>query len=162
MKPSALFLAFLLLLPATAGAIDPRRFDDPEQEARYYALIGQLRCLVCQNESLAASSADLAQDLRREIQEMIQAGRTDQEIIDFLVQRYGDFVLYRPPVKPSTLPLWLGPGLLLLAGLGIAWRVLRRRPAGAPPPVANQAQVHALLEEDASGEAGNPPDGEKG
>jgi cytochrome c-type biogenesis protein CcmH len=92
-------------------------------------LANELRCLVCQNQSIAESNAELAVDLRRQIDEQIGAGKTDREILDFMVARYGDFVLYRPPVRASTLLLWGGPLVLLLIGVAVAWRVLRSRRA---------------------------------
>ena len=124
-----LLLSFLFLLGAgPAGAeIEIHRFDDPQQEAVYRQLTHELRCLVCQNQNLADSHADLAKDLREEIYEMVRAGRSRQEIIEFMVQRYGDFVLYRPPVKTETLPLWAGPFVLLLIALVVFVIIVRRR-----------------------------------
>jgi cytochrome c-type biogenesis protein CcmH len=101
--------------------------QDPVAAQRAVALAEKLRCLVCQNQSIAESNAELALDLRRQINEQIAAGRTDAEIVDFMVQRYGDFVLYRPPFKASTVLLWLGPALLLVLGLWVLRRVLRQR-----------------------------------
>lgn len=92
-------------------------FQDPQTKDRYYSLLGQLRCLVCQNQSLADSHAELAQDLRQKVYEMLQQGAGDKQIIDFMVERYGDFVLYNPPLKASTVFLWFGP--FILAGFGI-------------------------------------------
>ena len=117
-----------LLLPALAWAGEAKPLaEDPVAEARLKHLAVELRCLVCQNQTLADSNAPLAEDLRREVREMIAKNMSDQEIIDFLVQRYGDFVLYRPPVKATTTLLWIGP-FLLLAGGGMALvLVLRRR-----------------------------------
>jgi cytochrome c-type biogenesis protein CcmH len=100
---------------------------DPVLEARMLRIATELRCLVCQNETIAASHADLAQDLRRQVREMLARGDTDAQIIDFMTARYGDFVLYRPPVKSTTWILWFGPGLLLVGGLGALVWVLRRR-----------------------------------
>lgn len=100
---------------------------DPVAEKRLQALAAELRCLVCQNQTIADSNAELAVDLRREVRTMIQAGQSDQQIIDFMVQRYGDFVLYRPPVKGLTLLLWGGPIALLLLGVFGLIRHLRRR-----------------------------------
>ena len=101
--------------------------DDPVLEARMLRIATELRCLVCQNQTIADSHADLAQDLRRQVREMLQRGDSDQQIIDFMTARYGDFVLYRPPVKATTFILWFGPGLLLVGGLaGLVW-VLRKR-----------------------------------
>ena len=126
---AGLLLSFLFLLvagPAEAD-IEIHRFDDPQQEATYKQLIYELRCLVCQNQNLADSHADLAKDLREEIYEMVRAGKSRQEIIEFMVQRYGDFVLYRPPVKTETLPLWAGPFVLLLIALVVFVIIVRRR-----------------------------------
>ena len=100
------------LIPCSAGAADAT----PAFDARYKSLIAELRCLVCQNQSLADSSADLAVDMRREVHKLMEQGSSDKEIVAFLVARYGDFVRYRPPVKRSTLLLWFGPLLLLLIG----------------------------------------------
>jgi cytochrome c-type biogenesis protein CcmH len=101
--------------------------DDPQVEARLIVIAEELRCLVCQNESLIASRADLAMDLKRQVREQIKAGKSDDEIRDYMVQRYGDFVLYRPPVKSATLLLWFGPFLLLAAGFVALWMFVRRR-----------------------------------
>jgi cytochrome c-type biogenesis protein CcmH len=100
---------------------------DEATEKRLVAITQELRCLVCQNESIADSQADLANDLRDEVREMIRAGKSDKEIIDFMVARYGDFVRYRPPVKPTTWLLWGGPFLLLVGGVGALVLFLRRR-----------------------------------
>ena len=117
-------------------------------EQRFQALIAELRCLVCQNQSLADSNADLAIDMRREIHEMMEQGSTDEEIIQFLVDRYGDFVRYRPPVKPTTLLLWFGPFLLLAVGLVVVLAVVRRHKSIQPQPVdeSQQQQVRELLD----------------
>ena len=101
--------------------------DDPVVEQRLARLSQELRCLQCQNETLAESRAGLAEDLRREIREQIRAGKTDQEIIAFLTQRYGEFILYRPPVRPKTYLLWFGPFVLLLVGLLVLFRYVKRR-----------------------------------
>lgn len=126
----AWLLALLLALglPAQA-AIETYTFDTPAQEQRYKDLIDELRCLVCQNQNLADSDAELAQDLRRKTYEMIKAGKGDGEILDYMVQRYGDFVLYRPPLKGTTLALWVGPFLILAIGVGVLMRVISRRRA---------------------------------
>jgi cytochrome c-type biogenesis protein CcmH len=101
--------------------------DDPVVEQRLAKLSQELRCLQCQNETLAESRAGLAEDLRREIREQIRAGKTDQEIIAFLTQRYGEFILYRPLVRPKTYLLWFGPFVLLLVGLLVLFRYVKRR-----------------------------------
>jgi cytochrome c-type biogenesis protein CcmH len=113
-------------LPAPAKDAVPTA-QDPVAAKRAVGLAEQLRCLVCQNQSIAESNAELAVDLRRQINEQIAAGRSDTEIVDFMVQRYGDFVLYRPPLKASTLFLWFGPAVLLVLGFWVLRRVLRRR-----------------------------------
>src|SRR5688572_1581846 len=110
-------LCALLALPsAFAGEAAPAAAD-PELEARVMHLSSELRCLVCQNQSLADSHAELAVDLKNQVREKMRAGMSDREIVDFMVARYGDFVLYRPPMKASTLALWFGPFILLIAGL---------------------------------------------
>ncbi len=123
---------FLLPEPSQAQNLPPMReaaplAENPEVERRLQAISEELRCLVCQNESIAGSRADLAVDLRREIRAMINQGKTDKEIRDFMVDRYGDFVLYRPPVKASTLFLWVGPFVLLVGGFIAMLIALRRR-----------------------------------
>ena len=121
-------LVIILLIPSLAAAEEARPLaDNPQVEARLKTLAVELRCLVCQNQTLADSNAPLAEDLRREVREMITKGMSDREIIDFLVQRYGDFVLYRPPWKATTTLLWLGPFLLLIAGATALVLALRRR-----------------------------------
>lgn len=119
---------------------------------RAAGLAEKLRCLVCQNQSIAESSAELAVDLRREIGEQIQAGRSDEEILDFMVARYGDFVLYRPPLKSHTALLWFGPALLALAALVAFARALRnrrRRLSETPLTSAEQAEAETLLAQSA-------------
>ena len=115
-------LASFSLSQATIVAFD---FDDPDKEARFKKFSEELRCLVCQNQSLADSNAELAMDLRRELFKMIKNDATDDEIVNFMVNRYGDFVLYRPPVKPSTWLLWFGPFVLVFFGLLILFKVIR-------------------------------------
>ncbi len=124
--------------------------QDPVVEQRMLVISEELRCLVCQNESLAGSRADLAQDLRREIRSLINAGKTDAEIMDFMVSRYGDFVRYRPPVNPITWMLWFGPFLLLMGALGgLIWMIKRgQRQTDAPTLNAEQRkQAQALLQD---------------
>jgi cytochrome c-type biogenesis protein CcmH len=119
-------LTLVLMVPAFAGG-EPLIFTDAEQEARYQQLTLELRCLVCQNQNLADSDAPLAQDLRQEIYNMMQAGRTNDEIKQFLIDRYGDFVLYMPPMKSNTLVLWLMPAVLLIGGALVVLTVVRKR-----------------------------------
>jgi cytochrome c-type biogenesis protein CcmH len=121
-----LVLAAIVALPAFA--IDAEQaFEDPQMNQRYRALIREVRCLVCQNESIADSNAPLAADLRREIRNMMEEGATDRQISEFLVARYGNFVLFRPPVQPNTWLLWAAPFLLLIIGGAVFVRVLRTR-----------------------------------
>ena len=120
----------LLLLSAAALAIDTgQAFDDPELQARYEKIIDEVRCLKCQNQTIKDSNAFLASDLRREIRRMIEEGMSDDEIFDFLVERYGDFALYRPRARGKTLVLWLAPGVLLLGGAIALVSIVRRRMA---------------------------------
>ena len=125
---------FVLLVAAflmsSAAAIDTdKRFDDPKMQARYEQLISEVRCLQCQNQSIKDSNAFLAGDLRREIRRMLAEGKTDNEIYDFLVARYGEFALYRPRMSGKTLVLWIAPIALLLAGGFVLVNILRRRMA---------------------------------
>jgi cytochrome c-type biogenesis protein CcmH len=123
------WLAFgLMLASGAAFAIDSEPpFPDPAVQARYEHLTHELRCLVCQDETVADSNAELAADFRRQIHEMVSAGKTDAEIKDYMVSRYGDFVLYKPPVQPNTMFLWIGPFILLLIALSVVALVVRRR-----------------------------------
>ena len=122
----AALVALLLVSPVYAKEATPLA-EDPVVERRLIHISEELRCLVCQNESLAGSQAELAQDLRREVRDLIKQGNSDQQVKDFLVSRYGDFVLYRPQLKPSTWPLWGGPFVLLIVGLAVLVSYLRRR-----------------------------------
>lgn len=128
----ALLLGALLLLPLAAAAIDALPFKDRAEEQRFQNLTRQLRCLVCQNESLADSSADLARDLRQEVFEQMRQGKSDAEIKRYLTARYSDFVLYNPPLRGGTLVLWFGPLLVLLIGSVVVVRIVRRRGATKP------------------------------
>ena len=122
-----LCVGFLGLFANVAAQEAKPLADDPELEKRVMNLSQELRCLVCQNETLADSRADLAVDLRSEIREQMKAGKSDKEIIAFLTARYGDFVLYRPPVRPITYLLWFGPFVLLVVGLWVLYRYLKER-----------------------------------
>ena len=117
--------------PATADA--PLQFRDATEESRFHALTGELRCVMCQNQSLADSNAMVAHDLRREVLELMRQGKSDREIKDYLVARYGEFVLYRPRVEANTWLLWFGPALVLLAGAVVVVGIVRRRSRGAAP-----------------------------
>lgn len=122
----ALALIVSIAWGAALAAIQPLPFRDAAEEARFRRLVSELRCLVCQNQSLADSDAPLAADLRREVLRLMQDGLSDEEIKQFLVQRYSDFVLYRPPFRADTLALWLGPLFVLGVGLAVLIVVLRR------------------------------------
>ena len=122
---------------ALAGAMEPVDFDDPDKDARYRALLHELRCTVCQNQSLADSNAELAGDLRREVERLVASGADRSEVVDFMVSRYGDFVLYRPPVRPATYLLWAGPFLLLGVGVLLWYRTATAGSASALPPTAS-------------------------
>lgn len=128
MKKLAMLFVSLLLVAGPSLAIDTEEpFDDPTLQARYDQLIEEFRCLVCQNQAIADSNATLAADLRREIHRMLSDGMSDAEITTFLVERYGDFVLYRPPVKPATWLLWAAPVVFIVIGAFVAFFILRRR-----------------------------------
>ncbi|RVU45670.1 cytochrome c-type biogenesis protein CcmH [Rubrivivax rivuli] len=129
--PAATALAQPSAGPAP-GKLAQEASADPALEKRVLAIAAELRCLVCQNETIAASHADLAVDLRNQVREMLRQGRSEREILDYMTARYGDFVLYRPPVKPTTALLWFGPAVLLVGGLMGLWLVLRHRARLAP------------------------------
>jgi cytochrome c-type biogenesis protein CcmH len=116
-----------MLLALAAGLARAAEGTPAELELRVQKLSAQLRCLVCQNQTIADSNADLAVDLKRQVREMLARGASDREVIDFMTARYGDFVLYRPPVKGSTALLWYGPGALLVVAVGVFVVILRRR-----------------------------------
>ena len=125
--------------------------DDPVTEQRLISISEEMRCLVCQNESLAGSRSDLANDLRREIRTLIQEGKSDDQIRSFMVERYGDFVLYRPPVKPITWLLWIGPFVILVIGIVGLLRYLRRRNQAMPSTALTEAdnqKIDALLNQE--------------
>ena len=124
-----LSLVLVMGLGVHAAGIDIRQFDSPEQEARYKHLIEELRCTVCQNQNIAGSNAELAQDLRRKTYQMVREGRSDEEILDYMVERYGNFVLYRPPFNAGTALLWVGPFVVLAFGGLILLRVIRSKKA---------------------------------
>ncbi len=146
------FILFLLvIIPSLAWSKEAVPVaEDPEVEKRMLALTMDLRCLVCQNESIADSRADFSNDIRREIREQIKANKTDPEIVQFLVDRYGDFVLYNPPVKPTTVLLWFGPVALFLVGFGALIVYLKRRRQQIEDVPLSEAQLkkaEALLDE---------------
>ena len=144
---AAIFFALSFPLLTQAREAAPLAQDELT-EKRLLAISSELRCLVCQNESLAGSNAELAHDLRREVRTLIQDGKSDNEIMEFMVSRYGDFVRYRPPLKGTTLLLWFGPALLFAGGLGGLFLFLRRRARSLPDtPLsdAEQRQAEQLL-----------------
>jgi cytochrome c-type biogenesis protein CcmH len=137
MKP-LLFIVFLLMISINSHAVDSRQLSDPKQQESYETLTKELRCLVCQNQTIADSNAELASDLRRQVYEMLQQGKSEQEIIRYMTDRYGDFILYKPPFAGKTSLLWIAPVLFLFMGLMTVFFVIRRKRATA------QIQVDAL------------------
>lgn len=145
-----LFGIMLIVFSTTLHArIETHTFNTPEDEARYKTLTEELRCLVCQNQNLADSNAELAQDLRRQTYDMVQAGKSNEEIVDYMVERYGDFVLYRPPFRTTTLLLWLGPFLILGIGVVILLNFIRRRAKEQPAALSPEeiARAEQLLQQ---------------
>ncbi len=149
-------LLLLLLMPAVRAAppaapppaVPTSGFTNPQEDARYHALLKNLRCLVCQNESLQDSQAGLARDLRREVRDQMRRGKSNREIVAYLVARYGDFVLYRPPLMYSTYLLWFGPFIGLLIGVAVLIVLVRKRartPDGAPPSDGTRRRLAELL-----------------
>jgi cytochrome c-type biogenesis protein CcmH len=149
------FVLSILFAAITASAAEaPPAADDPQLEQRVMELSSQLRCLVCQNQTIADSTADLATDLRNQVRDQMKRGSTNQQIIDYMVERYGDFVLYKPPVKSTTLLLWAGPFVLLLVGLAALFYRVSRRPSAPTPQLteAEHARAAALLARHDGGE----------
>lgn len=136
MRALPVLLLFLLALAAQA-AMPPQFRDDAEQQ-RFRQLTGELRCVMCQNQSLADSDAMIARDLRREILQRMREGRSDAEIKHYLVERYSEFVLYQPQLRPATWLLWFGPLLALAIGAGVIWRIVRSRRAAVPATPARE------------------------
>ncbi|MBF0470113.1 MAG: cytochrome c-type biogenesis protein CcmH [Gammaproteobacteria bacterium] len=136
----ALLFSLLLSSFSAVATIEAYHFDDPGQEALYKELIAELRCLVCQNQNLSDSNAELALDLRRQTYEMAKAGKSREEILSYMVQRYGDFVLYRPPLQQSTLLLWSGPFIILVIAITTLVILIRRR-KHEPQPLPQEADL---------------------
>ena len=140
----------LWLLVAVGGAqaqgVAADVATDPVLEARVQRLAAELRCLVCQNQSLADSNADLALQLKGQVRDQLRGGRSEQQVIDYMTERYGDFVLYRPPLKATTLLLWAGPALLVVAGVGVLAFGLRRQASTTELNAEDRARAAALLE----------------
>ena len=130
MKRSVIYsflLVFILSSLPIQARVSAYEFDTPEQEAAYKEMVSELRCLVCQNQNIADSNAELAQDLKRKTYEMVMQGKDKNEIADFMVQRYGDFVLYRPPVSNTTLLIWSGPFIIFVIGIIVLIRVIKSK-----------------------------------
>ena len=139
-------LILLIVFTTPLKAIDTYTFENPEHEKRFKALSSELRCLVCQNQTISASNADLAKDLRKQIYQMIHKGQSDREIIDFMVERYGDFVLYNPPFQATTLVLWIGPFILLIVAVGVLIQVGRHHSKLSALDEEQREQMRKLLE----------------
>lgn len=142
-------LCFLMLCGSVFAGVEYREFANPEQQEAYESLTSELRCLVCQNQTIADSNADLASDLRRQVYEMLQQGKSREDIVRFMTDRYGDFVLYNPPFKALTGLLWLGPLLFLLTGLFIVFMVVRKKKNQASSALSTEQheKIRRLLEE---------------
>jgi cytochrome c-type biogenesis protein CcmH len=156
MTGAARTLAALALTVGLSGPLiaadSIRAFDNAAEENRYRDLLEEVRCLVCQNQSLESSDAELAQDLRDEVYRLVVVeDRSREDAIDFLTQRYGDFVLYRPPMQPSTWLLWFGPAILLLLGAGIAFLIVRQRTESRPLSAEDHERARRLLTADDDG-----------
>lgn len=155
---AALLLAFMAVVGTANAASALYRFSNADQAQRFEVLTRQLRCLVCQGESIADSHADLAKDLRSQVHDMIVAGRSNQQIIQFMTDRYGDFILYKPPFVPRTYFLWAGPVLLLLlASAGMvyyAWGTTRRNKQSADLQQGEQERLYRLLDESGESKTG--------
>ena len=133
-----LFCSFII-----SAAIDVYQFDDPEKEQRFQKLAYELRCPKCQNQNIADSNAEIAKDLRTKIQQMLMAEKSDDEIVDYMVERYGDFVLYEPRVKPRTYLLWYGPAIFVLLGLVAVFWIIRGRKKNHDNPEINDIALSA-------------------
>ncbi|QPK64399.1 cytochrome c-type biogenesis protein CcmH [Methylomonas sp. LL1] len=145
MRIGVLMLLWLIALPLRA-VVEYHPFDNPEKEQAYQTLISELRCLVCQNQTIADSNADLAKDLRRQVYEMLQQDKTEQEVVDFMTQRYGDFVMYRPAFTLKTGLLWLGPIVFLLIGI-ITVAILARNKKAASQDIGLDRQQQNRLDD---------------
>jgi cytochrome c-type biogenesis protein CcmH len=141
----AVLLGLIFVCSSSLAAIEAYEFKSAEMEADYLRLTNELRCLVCQNQNLSGSNAELAQDLRRQTYEMLMQGNTPDQVVQFMVERYGDFVLYRPQFKKSTLLLWLGPFLLLLLVLVLVIRYLHKNQKLVPPDAKALDRARRLL-----------------
>ncbi len=138
-------LCFLLFTPPLLAAIESYEFESTQMEADYYRLVRELRCLVCQNQNLAGSNADLAKDLRRQTYEMLTQGNTPDQVVQYMIDRYGDFVLYRPRLKRDTLLLWFGPFVMLVLVLWLVIRAMRKKQNLVPPNADALERARQLL-----------------
>ncbi len=138
-------MCFLLFTPPLQAAIESYEFESTQMEADYYRLIRELRCLVCQNQNLAGSNADLAKDLRRQTYELLTQGKTPDQVAQYMVDRYGDFVLYRPRLKRDTLLLWFGPFVMLVLVLWLVIRAMRKKQNLVPPDADALQRARQLL-----------------
>jgi len=138
-------LCFLLFTPPLKAAIESYEFESTQMEADYYRLVRELRCLVCQNQNLAGSNADLAKDLRRQTYELLVQGKTPDQVAQYMVDRYGDFVLYRPRLKRDTLLLWFGPFVMLVLVLWLVIRAMRKKQNLVPPNADALERARQLL-----------------
>ena len=138
-------MCFLLFTPPLQAAIESYEFESTQMEADYYRLVRELRCLVCQNQNLAGSNADLAKDLRRQTYELLVQGKTPDQVAQYMVDRYGDFVLYRPRLKRDTLLLWFGPFVMLVLVLWLVIRAMRKKQNLVPPNADALERARQLL-----------------
>jgi len=150
MKVFIIIFTLLISLNISHAAVEIKKFESQQHEQRYKKLLEELRCLVCQNQNLAGSDAGLAQDLRKQVYKMISAGDSDKEILDFMVTRYGDFILYRPPFKSITYLLWIGPFVILLIGMFVLIRFIRQRKKNVATILTNndKEKLKLILDED--------------
>jgi cytochrome c-type biogenesis protein CcmH len=148
MKPITLIFLLLLAGSSLAG-VEYREFSNPEQQEAYESLTSELRCLVCQNQTIADSNADLAADLRRQVYEMLQKGQSKEDVVKFMTERYGDFVLYNPPFKSKTLLLWFGPVLFFLIGVIFVILLIRRKQTRPQQALSDEQRqkIRRLLDE---------------
>lgn len=150
MKGIILLLTLFFSSATLNASVEIRQFDNEQQEERYKRLIKELRCAVCQNQNISDSNAGLAQDLRKQVYKMIMAGEEDDAIFDFMVKRYGDFVLYRPPFNTTTLLLWLGPFIILVLGLFVLINFIRQREKNVVKEISgkDKEKLKKLLSDD--------------
>ena len=160
MKTLVMILVAMVFTPAYAGPVITYDFATAEQEALFNKLSDELRCLVCQNQAISDSNADLAKDLRDEIYTMLQQGQSEDQIVEFMVARYGDFVLYRPPVKPVTWLLWFGPALALIVGFFVVMRIVNKQKQASAVEISGedierlkalQAETQAVIKNSGDG-----------